>query len=37
MRDKTAMGIHPKPIDKEFPEKDYQQRLEGFCRIFLAD
>ncbi|MCP4402492.1 MAG: NACHT domain-containing protein [bacterium] len=37
MRDKTAMGTHQTPLEKEFPEKTFKQRLEGFCRVLSDD
>ncbi|AFY53473.1 putative NTPase (NACHT family) [Rivularia sp. PCC 7116] len=36
-QDKTAMGKHPTPIEKEFPEKSYQDRLKAFCNYFADD
>jgi len=37
LQDRTAMGKHPTPIEKEFPEKSYQDRLKAFCRYFADD
>ncbi|NEQ67966.1 MAG: NACHT domain-containing protein [Symploca sp. SIO2D2] len=31
------MGKHPTPIEKEFPEKSYQDRLKAFCNYFADD
>lgn len=36
-RDTTAMGVHHTPIDKEFPEKGYKQRLMAFCNVLRKD
>jgi hypothetical protein len=36
-RDKTAMKEHTTPIDKEFPEKNYQALLRLFCGALLDD
>ncbi|NER20580.1 MAG: NACHT domain-containing protein [Symploca sp. SIO1C2] len=37
LQDRTAMGKHPTPIEKEFPEKSYQDRLKAFCNYFADD
>jgi len=37
LQDRTAMGKHPTPIEKEFPEKSYQDRLKAFCHYFADD
>ncbi len=37
MQDRTAMGKHSTPIEKEFPEKSYQDRLRSFCSYFADD
>ena len=36
-RDTTAMKVHPTPLEKEFPEKGYKQRLQSFCGVLLDD
>ena len=37
IRDTTAMKEHPVPLEKEFPEKPYKQRLKSFCGVLLDD
>lgn len=37
MRDRTTIGEHSKPIDKEFPQKDYKSRLNSLCGVLLDD
>ncbi len=36
-RDTTVMGKHLTPIDKEFPEKSYKEKLNHFCSILECD
>lgn len=33
MRDGSAMNKHATPLEKEFPEPQYKERLKSFCRI----
>jgi len=33
LRDKTGMVKHSVAIDEEFPELDYKQRLQRYCRV----
>lgn len=37
MRDRTAMGQHPTPIEKEFPKRSYKDRFDTFCDYFAND
>jgi hypothetical protein len=34
MRDTSAMNKHSTPLEKEFPEPEYKERLKRFCRVF---
>lgn len=37
MRDGSAMNKHSTPLEKEFPERDYKEKLKAFCRILKDD
>jgi hypothetical protein len=37
MRDKTVMRQHVKPIDEEFPEKDFKTKLDHFAKILRME
>jgi len=37
MRDTTTIGQHVNPIEVEFPEKEYKQRLKLFCNVLYDD
>ncbi len=37
LRDKSVMKEHSQPIEKDFPDRDYKDRLKSFCRVLLND
>lgn len=32
-RDESIMRIHPKPLDEDFPEQGYKEKLQRFCKV----
>ncbi|MFN7118202.1 MAG: hypothetical protein ACK4TA_15485 [Saprospiraceae bacterium] len=36
-RDNTGMGIHPESLDKDIPERDFNERLESVCKSLVDD